>query len=144
MEAVRLLEGEKLGPLAACSRCQAVGCPWDRIAGRALCPDCQNLLVRGEAPALIESPRRAPCAVCRKPLTLPYVTFPLHTIVPLELDLCAEHIQALIARRLDAGALTTLARLLQTLGVTVQQVFLLHEAFYDAQGRPLQPVREAF
>jgi hypothetical protein len=144
MEAVRLVEGEKLGPLAACSRCQAVGCPWDRIAGRPICPDCQNLLVRGEGPAVVEAPRRSPCAVCRKGLTLSYITFPLNTVTPLELDLCPDHIHALLGRRLEREALGMLARHLATFNVTLQQIFLMHEAFYDAQGRPLQPVPDAW
>jgi hypothetical protein len=28
------------------------------------------------------------------------------------------------------------------MGLTARQIFLLHEAFYDERGRPLQPVCE--
>jgi hypothetical protein len=33
-----------------------------------------------------------------------------------------------------------LSRRLQTIGLGARQVFLLHEAFYDERGHPLQPV----
>ena len=37
-----------------------------------------------------------------------------------------------------------LARQLQTHGLQMKQLFLLHEAFYDDKGRALQPVPEMY
>jgi hypothetical protein len=58
------------------------------------------------------------------------------------MDLCPRHIHALLARRLDRASYFQLARQLQILGVAARQVFLLHEAFYDEQGRSLQPIAD--
>ena len=44
MEGLRLVAGEDLSPLAPCCRCAAAGCPWDRVAGKSICPDCQEAL----------------------------------------------------------------------------------------------------
>ena len=71
-----------------------------------------------------------------------YLTYPLHSERPLEIDLCARCFPALVGRRLDHGAYHRLLRRLRALGVYSRQVFLLHEAFYDETGRPLQPVPE--
>jgi hypothetical protein len=60
------------------------------------------------------------------------------------MDLCARHFQALLGRRLDHVAFYQLSRQLEAVGVAVRQVFLLHEAFYDGHGRPLQPVAEPY
>jgi hypothetical protein len=123
-----------------CSRCQATGCPWDWLAAHVLCPDCQEALVSGEGEPLIEpvEPRR--CAVCPHVGVVRYGTLPLHGSRVLELDLCPHHLRALLRRRLDAVTLRQFGRLLQTLGVAWRQVFLLHEEFYDDQGRALRPV----
>ena len=129
-------------PHAPCSRCQAIGCPWDLIGGKAICPDCQEMLALGEGEPLIEPLVKRSCAVCGQTGTVPYLTCPLHTETALEIDLCPAHFHALMGRRLDRYSFRVLRRQLQSLGVSVQQVFLLHEAFYDENGRPLQPVRE--
>jgi hypothetical protein len=73
---------------------------------------------------------------------LPYLTYPLHASAPVEIDLCGGHFEALLGRRLERNSFRVLARQLQLLGVGVKQVFLLHEAFYDRQGRSLQPIQE--
>jgi hypothetical protein len=140
MDGLRLVADAGCSPLDPCGRCGAAGCPWDRIAGKPMCPDCQESLALGEGPALVESVEARPCAVCRRAGTLRYLTYPLHTAEPLEIDLCGRHFQALLSRRLDRNAYHQLVRQLQALGVAPQQVFLLHEAFYDGHGRPLQPV----
>jgi hypothetical protein len=80
--------------------------------------------------------------VCGSRGAVPYLTFPLHAADPLEIDLCPGHFHAFMGRRLDRSSFRNLTRQLQALGLNVQQVFLLHEAFYDENGRPLQPVRE--
>jgi hypothetical protein len=144
MEGVRWVKGGGLTPEASCSRCAAVGCPWDRIAGKAVCPDCQEQLALGEGEPLIERAERRPCAVCQQVGTIRYLTYPLHASEPVELDLCPQHFHALLRRRLDRYAFLQLTRQLQSLGMESQHVFLLHEAFYDTHGRPLQPVPDPF
>ena len=144
MEGLRLVTTEDLTPLAACCRCSAAGCPWDRVAGKPMCPDCQESLVIGEGPPLIERVEANLCAVCRQIGTLRYMTYPLQTQRPIEVDLCGHHLRGLLSRRLDRNALKQLAQMLRKIGVTAKQVFLLHEAFYDEKGRPLQPVPEPF
>jgi hypothetical protein len=140
MTSVRLIENAEHSPLTPCSRCEAAGCPWDRVAGKPLCPDCQERLALGEADALVERVERRPCAVCARVGVLRYLTYPLRSSHPVEIDLCAEHFHAMLRRRLDRHGYRQLMRQLQTLDLTPHQVFLLHEAFYDENGRPLQPV----
>jgi hypothetical protein len=142
MEGLRLVSGTGQSPLAPCSRCQATGCPWDRIGDHVVCPDCQEQLALGEGEALVERLRKQSCAVCSEVGTVRYLTFPLHARDPMEIDLCPQHFHAFLGRRLDRYAYRALSRALQALGLTVRQIFLLHEAFYDERGHPLQPVRE--
>jgi len=144
MEGLRLVTGEDLSPLAPCSRCGAAGCPWDRLAGKAICPDCQESLILGEGPPLIERVESRICAVCQQHGTLRYLTYPLQNQQPVEFDLCGHHLRSLLSRRLDRLALKHLAGMLREIGVTAKQVFLLHEAFYDEKGRALQPVQEPY
>jgi hypothetical protein len=139
MEGLRLAEDTAGARAVPCERCGAAGSPWDRIAGRPLCPDCQESLALGQAPPLVERPEARPCAACGRVGSLPYLTYPLHAAAPVEIDLCGGHFQALLGRRLDPAAFHRLADQLRALGVAARQVFLLHEAFYDGRGRPLQP-----
>lgn len=140
MEGLRVVEAEK--SLAPCARCQTAGCPWDRIAGEIVCPDCQELLVLGEGAPLVVRVEPRCCAVCGQRGTIRYLTHPLHTRQPVEIDLCALHFRTLLGRRLDRSSLEQLGRQLQTLGLSPRQVFLLHEAFYDDNGKALQPVSD--
>lgn len=144
MEALRLLAADTSANRVACSRCQALGCPWDRIAGKPICPDCQEQIVIGEGPPLLEKVQKNSCAICQHCGTLCYLTYPLRATRPVEIDLCAAHVQALISRRLDRHALKQFGRQLQVHGIQAQQLFLLHEAFYDEKGRPLQPVHDSY
>jgi hypothetical protein len=145
MTGLRIVAGTGEVPMIPCIRCQADGCPWDRIADKAICPDCQEKLALGEGPPLVEKPDGANCcAICDQPGTVRYLTYPLHSKAPLEIELCADHLQALLYRRLDRLAFQRLVERLESLSVTTQQVFLLHNAFYDAGGRPLQPIVEAW
>jgi hypothetical protein len=144
MEGLRLVAGEQLSPLVPCSRCSAAGCPWDRVACKPMCPDCQESLVLGEGPPLVERVESRLCAVCRQVGTLRYMTYPLQSQQPIEVDLCGHHLRCLLSRRLDRSALKQIGQMLRKLGVTPKQVFLLHEAFYDEKGRPLQPVPEPY
>jgi hypothetical protein len=70
-------------------------------------------------------------------------TFPLHATTPLAIDLCAEHLRALLGRRLVPFAFNQLRRQIHALGLEVDDLFLLHGAFYDNQGRALQPAIES-
>jgi hypothetical protein len=56
--------------------------------------------------------------------------------------LCADHFRALLGRRLGPMAFQVLQRRLQKLRLNAEQIFLLHEVFYDSLGRALQPVEE--
>lgn len=142
MEGLRLVQVSGVSPLAACSRCEATGCPWDRIGEQAICPDCQEQLALGEGEPLIERLVPHRCLICQLLGTVRYLTFPLHSRDPLAIDLCPGHFHDFVGRRLDRYAYRTLSLGLQTLGLSARQIFLLHEAFYDERGHPLQPVPE--
>jgi hypothetical protein len=142
MQGLRLTTVTDKSPTAPCSRCHATGCPWDRIGENAVCPDCEEQLALGEGEPLVERLVKRSCAVCGSSGTVRYLTFALHARDPLEIDLCPQHFHALLGRRLDRHAYRQLSRQLKGLGLTVRQVFLLHEAFYDERGHPLQPVPE--
>ncbi|HVS38749.1 MAG TPA: hypothetical protein VMS17_24545 [Gemmataceae bacterium] len=144
MEALRRIRNRDGSAPALCSRCGADGCPWDRLADQPMCPDCQEALALGEGPMLRQRGERRACAVCGRSGTLRYLTYPLHSAEPVEMDLCGAHCEALLARRLERSAFRRLELLLQAAGVEAKEIFLLHEAFYDRQGRPLQPIREAW
>jgi hypothetical protein len=144
MEGLRLVKGAAGAAQEPCCRCQTGGCPWDRIAGKPICPDCQEAIALGEAEPVKEQAENRPCVVCRKRGTQRFLTFPLHATAAIELDLCGVHFQALLARRLDRHAFHQLDHELRRLGLAVRQVFLLHDAFYDDHGRPLQPVPEPY
>lgn len=142
MEGLRFVNASGQSPLAPCSRCQATGCPWDRIGEHPICPDCQEMLALGEGEPLVERVIPSRCLICHHSGSVRYITFPLHGREPLAIDLCPGHFHDFLARRLDRYAYRTLNRGLQGLGLSVKQVFLLHEAFYDERGHPLQPVPE--
>ena len=55
MEGLRLNTVSGYSPVAPCNRCQATGCPWDRIGEQAVCPDCQEQLALGTTPVLVEA-----------------------------------------------------------------------------------------
>lgn len=141
MDGLRVIE-DGGGSQTPCSRCRAGGCPWDRIAGQTVCPDCQESLARGEGEPLVARTEGRLCAVCACKGTIRYLTYPLHAAEPVEMDLCPRHFRGLLARRLDRHAYQQLSRKLRVLDFTTQQIFLLHEAFYDEQGHSLQPVPE--
>jgi len=145
MTGLRIVAGTEAVPTTPCIRCQADGCPWDRIADKAICPDCQEKVALGDAAPLVEKPdARNCCAICGQAGTVRYLTYPLHLKQPLEIELCAGHLQALLYRRLDHSAFQLLVERLESLSVTTQPVFLLHNAFYDPSGRPLQPIVETW
>ena len=139
---LRIVPSTEHNERAPCCRCHAVRSPWDRIGNHILCPDCQELLVRGEGEPLTQKLHKDRCAICRTKGTVRCLTYPLHSSRPLEIDLCPAHFREYLSRRLDRSALDTLSRNLQSLGLDLSQIFLLHEAFYDDNGRPIQPIQE--
>ena len=95
-------------------------------------------------------------AVMRRNGDLAHHTSPNVDVAAIQLDdlamECDDSLQYLLAflmlrvcvilRRLNARAFQNLRGQLQDLGLKAEQVFLLHEAFYDRHGRALQPARE--
>jgi hypothetical protein len=141
MNALRTLTADEEAAPTVCGRCRATGCPWDRIGGISVCPDCQEMLVRGEGEPLRLHAQPQCCAVCGAIGTLPFVTVPLRARAVV-IDLCAAHLRGLLGRRLDRQTFLELARQLEVVNLAPGRIFLLHEAFYDRQGRALQPVSE--
>lgn len=107
-----------------------------------LCPDCQETLLRGEGEPLLLRRERKCCAICAREGTIPYLTFPLHESEPIEIDLCPSHLRDLMARRLTRRSYQRLRRQLNLFGLAVEQIFLLHESFYDETGTALRPLPE--
>jgi hypothetical protein len=142
MTTLRLLASEHVATERACCRCQAAGMGWDRIAEKPYCPDCEEALVQGEAQPLRERVEAAPCNICGAAGTLRYLTFPLQSSTPVEMRLCGRHLRGLLARQLDAIAYHHLRRQLAAVRIEVSRIFLLHDAFYDVEGRALQPAIE--
>jgi hypothetical protein len=143
MDSLRVVARECVSPLDPCCRCRAEGCHWDRIDGLPYCPDCQESLAQGHAEPLTLRTERRACALCGHVGAVRFLTFPLGPREPLEMDLCAAHFRALLARRLDPEAFASLRRQLEALGLSPRSIFLLHEAFYDDGGHALQPALEA-
>jgi hypothetical protein len=115
---------------------------WDRIADKAYCPDCQEAVVVGRAEPIIERTRKQRCAVCSAEGTVAFGSFPLNSLQAIEVELCPEHLRGLLGRRLGTHAFAQLRRQLAQLGLSVNDIFLLHDAFYDPQGRALQPAAD--
>jgi hypothetical protein len=142
MDSLRLAPADSVFPRIACCRCADQTRAWDRIAGKTYCPNCLELLALGESAPLVERSDRRRCAVCHQLGTLRYLTFPLHSRRPIEIDLCAEHLRGLVGRRLGPHAFEQLRRQLAAVGIQPADVFLLHNAFYDPNGRATQPAGE--
>ncbi len=138
MDSLRMACNKK-APLAACCRCGSTDGHWDQLAGKPFCPNCEESLAQGEGSPLVERTERNHCAVCNQIGTVRFLTFPLQMQTPVEIDLCSEHFRGLLGRRLGPHAYHQLRRQLRSLSLEVAQIFLLHEAFYDPQGRALQP-----
>jgi hypothetical protein len=142
MDPVRLVSQDNLLSPTPCCRCSRCDERWDRIAAKVYCPNCQEAVVLGETAPLIERTEKRSCAVCDRSGTVCFRTFPLQSPTPLDIDLCPEHLRALLARRLGPRSFHQLRRQLARLGFTATEIFLLHDAFYDEQGRALQPAFE--
>lgn len=129
--------------MKACALCKMKGCPWDEIDSVPLCPDCLEGLAAGEIEAVKFSViRSAHCCICRSLGAVRFVTVPLRTPAHMvtTLGFCPLHLRALVGRSLDHKDFGYLAVLLAAFGLRTYQVFLLHEAFYDQDGRAVDPV----
>jgi hypothetical protein len=142
MESLRMAPSQVRTKSLPCCRCATPDRRWDRIAGKPYCPECQEALVLGLSAPLKEKTEKNSCAACRRTGTVRYLTYPLQTTTPIEMDLCPEHIRALLGRRLGPYAFHQIRRRLHLLGLGVELIFLLHDAFYDEQGKALQPAVE--
>lgn len=139
MENVRRVHRDQVPPADACCRCQEPTKRWDRIAGKAYCPNCEEDLVLGFGEPLCEPTEPWRCAACARVGTVAYLTFPLGGATPVEFDLCAIHLRALLGRCLPPHSFRQLRRRLHSVGLDVEHIFLLHDTFYDADGQALQP-----
>lgn len=139
MDGVRVLTSNGIPANLPCCRCDRSDRNWDRIASKAYCPNCQEMLAVGEGPPLVEPTEKRRCAVCNRLGTVCFQSFPLHHEGVAAIDLCAEHLRGLIGRRLGQYAFNQLRRQLKRVGLSADHIFLLHQAFYDPQGRALQP-----
>lgn len=144
MNALRLSPADDSLESGGCCRCAQAGQRWDRVAAKAYCPQCEEQLAAGEMEPLVEPTEPRLCVICSRRGTVCYRTFPRETEQTLEMDLCPEHLRDLLSRRLGPFGYHQLHRQLCTLGLRTSEVFLLHDAFYDRQGRALKPVHESF
>jgi len=142
MDNLRLTTKESVTPTARCCRCQEANSRWDRIAGRALCPNCQEQLALGEAEPLVLKTHKNRCAVCDRVGTVCYLTYPLQAPAPVEMELCPDHLRSMVGRCLEPAAFHQLRRRLASLNIDSEHVFLLHGAFYDSDGRASLPASE--
>jgi hypothetical protein len=142
MNSLRLAAVASNPQITICNRCPAASERWDHIAGKAYCPQCQEQLASGESEPLIERTEPKLCAICDRRGTVCLQSFPLNADSPVEMDLCPDHLRALLSRRLGPHGYHQLQRQLQQLGLHTGEIFLLHEAFYDSHGRALKPVEE--
>jgi hypothetical protein len=142
MESLRMAQNQRRPVVLPCCRCASAERRWDRIAGKAYCPDCQEALVMGLADPLVERTEKRLCSICSRLGTVRFLTYPLQTAIPVEMDFCPEHLRGLLGRRLSMAAFAQLRRGLGLLGLNAEQIFLLHDAFYDEHGRALQPAAE--
>jgi hypothetical protein len=139
MDSLRVTPRESVPPSAGCCRCREPNPRWDRIAGRAFCPNCQEQLAQGEAEPLVLKTQPNGCAVCDRMGTVCYLTYPLQAPAPVEIELCPVHLRDLLGRCLEPGAFQQLRRRLRAIELDSDVIFLLHEAFYDAHGRASLP-----
>jgi hypothetical protein len=139
MESLRKAPAGTIPLFVPCCRCARADRNWDRIADKAYCPACQERLALGESEPMVERTRQGLCAVCRRAGVVCYQTFPLQQAYPVIIDLCGQHLRDLLARCLGPSAYYQLRQQLLALGLQADDLFLLHGAFYDSQGRALQP-----
>src|SRR3954453_3138229 len=123
MDSLRLALPESVPPDLACTRCGAEASGWDRIVEEAICPSCEERLAVGEGPALVARAEKKRCTICHALGTVRFLTFPLHSTRPVVIELCGEHLRALLGRRLSINAFHQLRRQLQVLGISCAELF---------------------
>ena len=117
MDSVRWATSECGNTPVSCCRCDAGNGRWDRLAGKPYCPHCQEMLVLGEAAPLVEPTHSSHCAVCARVGTVTFTSFPLDGRLAVDMELCSEHIRALLGRRLGSYAFHQLCRQLRALAL---------------------------
>src|SRR5262249_15291458 len=142
MDSLRVVPSDSISPYLPCCRCGRTDRNWDRIAGKAYCPNCQEMLAIGEGPPLVEKTEKQPFTSCNRLGTVCFQSSPLQFDGAVAIDVCPEHLRGLVGRRLGPYAFNQLRRQLKHVGLGVEHLFLLHGAFYDQQGRALQPADE--
>src|SRR5262249_3181677 len=130
MESMRMAPPGTYALWEPCCRCHQAAFGWDHIAGKPYCPGCEEAIVPGAGEPLIEHTERRPCSVCRRVGVVTVQTLPLNRSLPLEMDLCPDHLRGLLGRRLPPPVYAHLRRRLAGLGLQADDVFLLHDAFY--------------
>src|SRR5947209_19473094 len=101
MNGVRRPLPDSMTPWTSCCRCAAGDRRWDRIAGKAYCPGCEEALAQGVAAPLVERTEKNECAVCHQQGTVRLLTYPHEAVQAVEIDLCPDHLRALLGRRLS-------------------------------------------
>jgi hypothetical protein len=91
---------------------------------------------------LLERAERRRCVVCGRIGTVRFATYPIRSPAPIEMDLCGEHLRSLLGRRLGPFAFHQLRRQLRNVRLQTEEIFLLHGAFYDREGKALRPAFE--
>src|SRR5260370_33349152 len=115
MDRIRKETNQQRPAVLPCCRCARAERSRDRIAGKVYCPECQEALVMGLADPLVERTEKHPCGACGRIGTVRFLTFPLQGATPVEMDLCPEHLRALLGRRLSSAAFRQLRRRLRSL-----------------------------
>ena len=127
-----------------CHFCRNLG-RWDSIGSTLACPDCLETLAASDEDGVcvVEAASHRPCVLCGNRRTVRWQTYPRSEAwdVVLAVDLCGRHVRALAARSLCRHAFLALRQWLGKHGLGSNDVFLLHDAFYDSKGTALQPVK---
>lgn len=127
-----------------CMRCEDASRSWDRIGNGIYCPQCIEDILQGVHPYIKAEVEQLRCAICHHLGTVPYTTQPLSLPTQVRIDLCGDHLRALLRRSLGPHAFGILQDKLSVVQIPRGHVFLLHEAFYSNQGEALQPIVDSF
>ena len=116
MESIRLASADSIFPKIPCCRCGDQSRWWDRIAGKTYCPNCLEGAGRwGKAIRWLRAPTADAARfaiISARCATSPSRS---HSRRPVEMELCSEHVRALVARRLGPHAFEQLRRQLSGL-----------------------------
>jgi hypothetical protein len=115
--------------------------PWDRIDQVPYCMDCIENLMLGTAVPIKAQIEKYRCDICYRMGSVDFQTIPLHKNFGLIMHLCSVHLYDLLSRNLSEINFKYLRAQLKNFSVNVQEIFFLHGAFYDQDGRAIQPVQ---